>query len=109
MEVLMKKLFLAAALVAGGAFAVQVNVNDLAPDFDNTIADNGFWDTTGHLPVEVLEASSDTEGFASIDSMSTSSVAKEIAVFDSRETTEDESDGIAKFTSKPVGTVINLR
>jgi hypothetical protein len=53
----MKRFLLIAALVAGGAFAVQVN--DLAPDFDNTIADDGFWDTTGHLPVEVVEASSD--------------------------------------------------
>jgi hypothetical protein len=109
MEVLMKKLFLAAALVAGGAFAVQVNVNDLAPDFDNTIADNGFWDTTGHSQVIVEECSSDATGFASLDSLSSDFCTKAIAVFDSRETTEDESDGIAKFTSKPVGTVINLR
>jgi hypothetical protein len=43
MESLMKKLLLLAVFIAGGAFAVQLGVNDLAPDFDNTIADNGFW------------------------------------------------------------------
>jgi hypothetical protein len=57
----------------------------------------------------VDECSSDATGFASLDSLSSDFCTKAIAVFDSRETTEDESDGIAKFTSKPVGTVINLR
>lgn len=105
----MKRLFLTTALATAGAFAVQVDVNDLAPDFDNAVADNGFWDTTGHSPVTVDECSSDATGFASLDSLSSDSCAKAIAVFDSRETTESESDGIARFTSRPVGTVINLR
>ena len=105
----MKKLLLMAVLATGGAFAVQVNVNDLAPDFDNAIVDNGFWDTTGHSPLAVDECSSEATGFASLDSLSSDFCATAIDVFDSRETTEDESDGIAKFTSKPVGTVINLR
>ena len=95
--------------IAGGAFAVQLGVNDLAPDFDNNIADNGFWDTTGHTLVTVDECSSDATGFASLDSLSSDFCTKAIAVFDSRETTEDESDGIVRFTSRPVGTVINLR
>jgi hypothetical protein len=103
----MKRFLLIAALVAGGAFAVQVN--DLAPDFDNTIADDGFWDTTGHLPVEVVEASSDAEGFASLDSVIFGSGECAIALFDSRERTQGESAGLARFTSRPVGTVINLR
>ena len=105
----MKKLLLLAVFIAGGAFAVQLGVNDLAPDFDNNIADNGFWDTTGHTLVTVDECSSDATGFASLDSVSADACVKEIAVFDSRETTEDESDGIVRFTSRPVGTVINLR
>ena len=105
----MKKLLLLAVFIAGGAFAVQLGVNDLAPDFDNNIADNCFWDTTGHTLVTVDECSSDATGFASLDSLSSDSCTKDIAVFDSRETTEDESDGIVRFTSRPVGTVINLR
>ena len=105
----MKRLLLVVALVVSGAFAAQVNVNDLAPDFDSTIADDGFWDTTGHLPVEVSEASSDTEGFASLDSVIFGSGKCAIALFDSRERTQDESAGLARFTSRPVGTVINLR
>jgi hypothetical protein len=109
MESLMKKLLLLAVFIAGGAFAVQLGVNDLAPDFDNTIVDNGFWDTTEHSQVIVDECSSDATGFASLESVSADACVKEIAVFDSRETTEDESEGIARFTSKPVGTVINLR
>ena len=103
----MKKLMLMVVLGAGGAFAVQVN--DLAPDFDNTIADDGFWDTTGHLPVEVAEAASDTEMRSSLDSMTAGSGTGAIALFDSRETTRSESDGIARFSSRPVGTVINVR
>ena len=51
----MKKLLLLAVFIAGGAFAVQLGVNDLAPDFDNTIVDNGFWDTTEHSQVIVDE------------------------------------------------------
>lgn len=103
----MKKFLLMAVLVAGSVFAVQVN--DLAPDFDSTISDDGFWDTTGHLPVEVSEASSDAEVFASLDSMIFGLGECSIALFDSRERTQDESDGLDRFSSRPVGTVINLR
>jgi hypothetical protein len=103
----MKKLMLMAVLGAGGAFAVQVN--DLAPDFDNTIADDGFWDTTGHLPVEAAEAASDTAQSASLDSITAGSGSGAIALFDSRETTQSGSDGIAVFSSRPRGTVINVR
>ena len=103
----MKRLLLITALGAGAAFAVQVN--DLAPDFDNTITDNGFWDTTGHAPVEVAEAASAADAFASIDSVSSGSGGGAIAVFDSRETTSGESDGIAVFTSRPLGTIIKIR
>ena len=105
----MKKMLLLVVFLTSGAFAVQLGVNDLAPDFDNTIVDNGFWDTTEHSQVIVDECSSDAMGFASLESMSADCSVKVIAVFDSRETTEDESEGIARFTSKPVGTVINLR
>ena len=103
----MKKLLLMSVFGAGGLFAVQVN--DLAPDFDNAIADDGFWDTTGHLPVEVQEASSALAQFSSLDSMTSGSDYVAVALFDSRETTRNESEGIARFTSRPVGTVINLR
>ncbi|MBQ3097874.1 MAG: hypothetical protein IJC66_06920 [Kiritimatiellae bacterium] len=103
----MKKLLLMSVFGAGGLLAVQVN--DLAPDFDNAIVDDGFWDTTGHLPLEVTEAASDTAQLASLDSMTSGSGSGAIALFDSRETTWNESDGIARFTSRPVGTVINLR
>jgi hypothetical protein len=103
----MKKLVLATVFAAGGVFAVQVN--DLAPDFDNTVQDDGFWDTTGHALVEVAEGESDDTLFGSLDSVSCGLGSGSISVFDSREKTSGESDALLRFSSRPVGTIINLR
>ena len=98
----MKRFLLLFAFAAIGAFAVQMN--DLAPDFDNTISDDGFWDTTGHQYVTVVEASSDASVFGSLESLGGSTdEGSTRSVFDSRETTQDESDDVFMFTSMPVG------
>ena len=103
----MKTLLFAALFCAGGLFAVQVN--DLSPDFENTISDDGFWDTTGHSYVEVSIAESDGSEYDSIDSILLCKSDGLIAIFDSRETTSDESDALLRFTSRPMGTIINVR
>ena len=103
----MKKTFLIAALFTIGAFAVQVN--DLAPDYGNTIADDGFWDTTGHSYVVVAEASSDSSVYGAIETRVASAEGVTLQQFDSRETTKAESGGLANFSSMPVGSVISIR
>ena len=103
----MKTLLFAALFCAGGLFAVQVN--DLSPDFENNISDDGFWDTTGHPYVEVSIAESDRSEYDSIDSILLCKSDGLIAIFDSRETTSDESDALLRFTSRPMGTIINVR
>ena len=103
----MKMILFVAVLCVGGLFAVQVN--DLAPDFDNTISDDGFWDTTGHPYVEVTIAESDISEYDSIDSILSYKSDGLIAIFDSRENTSDESDTLLRFTSRPMGTIINVR
>lgn len=103
----MKKTFLIAALFTVGVFAVQVN--DLAPDFDKTIIDNGFWDTTDHLDVVVAEASSDSSVYDAIETRTSSAEGQALQTFDSRETTKSESEGLANFSSMPVGIIISFR
>lgn len=103
----MKKTFLIAALFTVGVFAVQVN--DLAPDFDNTITDNGFWDTTDHLDVVVAEASSDSSIYDAIETRTSSTDVHALQSFDSRETTKAESEGLANFSSMPAGIIISIR
>ena len=103
----MKRSLLIFAFAAVGAFAVQLN--DLAPDFDNTIPDDGFWDTTEHVGVEVASASSDTAVFDALDARVSTRADGVIALFDSRETTQDESSGLARFTSFPKGFMVDFR
>lgn len=103
----MMRIFLMAALAVVGAFAMEVN--DLSPDFDNTILDDGFWDTTGHQDVDVAVGCSDAARGA-LDSVTCGiGVGTTVSVFDSRETTRDESDDVVAFTSKPVGLNIIFR
>lgn len=103
----MKRILLVSVFAAVGAFAVQMN--DLAPDFDNTISDDGFWDTTEHVGVEVASASSDVAEFDALDARVSTCCSGAIALFDSRETTQDESSGLARFTSCPKGITIDFR
>lgn len=103
----MKRLLLATLFVAGAAIAAQVN--DLAPDFTNTIEDDGFWDTTGHLYVSVSEGSSDALTFGSLDSCGESSSSGSIALFDSREKTAERSPALPEFYSTKTGVVILVR
>lgn len=103
----MMRIFLMAALAVAGAFAMEVN--DLAPDFDNTILDDGFWDTTGHQNVVVAIGCSDA-AHGALDSVTCGiGVGAIVSVFDSREATRDESDDMVAFTSKPVGLNIIFR
>ena len=103
----MKRSLLVFAFAAVGAFAVQLN--DLAPDFDNTISDDGFWDTTEHVGVEVVSASSDTAVFDALDARASTCADGVIVLFDSRETTQDESSGLVRFTSYPRGFTVDFR
>jgi len=103
----MKKTFLIAALFTVGVFAVQVN--DLAPDYSNAIADDGFWDTTGHNYVVVAEASSDSSVYGAIETRVASVESVTLQQFDSRETTKAESGGLARFSSMPVGVIVSFR
>lgn len=103
----MKRFLFFVVFATIGAFAVQVN--DLAPDFDNTISDDGFWDTTGHQDVVVAEAASDTSIYAAIDSVTCGmGSGAMVAAFDSRETTQDEATTSFQFSSKPRGIVIDF-
>ena len=103
----MKRTFLIAVLLTVGVFAVQVN--DLAPDYSNAIADDGFWDTTGHSYVVVAEASSDSAVYDAIETRTSSADGYALQSFDSRETTKAESGGLANFSSMPVGIIISFR
>ena len=103
----MRKIIFAMAFAASGVFAGQVN--DLAPDFDNTIQDNGFWDTSEHPNVEVAECASDINKFNSLDSVICRLGFGSIAIFDSREKTLEESNALSQFSSWPVGMVIIVR
>ena len=103
----MKKIFLIAALLTVGVFAVQVN--DLAPDYGNAITDDGFWDTTGHSYVVVAEASSDPSVYGAIETRVASVESVTLQQFDSRETTTAESGGLARFSSMPVGVIVSFR
>ena len=103
----MKKTFLIAALFTVGVFAVQVN--DLAPDYSNAIADDGFWDTTGHSYVVVAEASSESSVYDAIETRNSSADGHALQSFDSRETTTAESEGLAKFSSMPTGVILSFR
>lgn len=104
---MMKKVFTLAVVCAGALAAAQLN--DLSPDFDNTIEGDGFWDTTGHEEVVVSEASSDPLDFCSIETRTSSSLGDALAVLDSRESTHGESTGLARFSSMPAGIIINVR
>ena len=103
----MKRLLLSSLFVAGAAIAAQVN--DLAPDFTNTIEDDGFWDTTGHLYVSVSEGSSDAQTFGSLDSCGESSASGSIALLDSREKTSWRSPTLPEFYSTKTGVAIIVR
>ena len=103
----MKKMFLIVAFFTVGVFAVQVN--DLAPDYSNATTDDGFWDTTGHNYVVVSEASSDPSVYGAIETRTSSSLGDALAALDSRESTQEESTGLARFSSMPAGIMINVR
>lgn len=103
----MKRTFLIAAFFTVGVFAVQIN--DLAPDFDNAMTDNGFWDTTDHLDVVVAEASSDSSIYGAIETRNSSADGHALQSFDSRETTTATSEGLANFSSMPAGIIISFR
>ena len=102
----MKRLFLSLPLLTGVAFAASVN--DLAPDFDNTIVDD-FWDTTGHQYVSVAEAASDAAVFDVLETRVSSSASGSVAEFDSREKTADRSPALPIFDSTKVGLLILVR
>ena len=103
----MKRTFLIAVLLTVGVFAVQVN--DLAPDYGNATTDDGFWDTTGHNYVVVAEASSDSFVYGAIETRTSSTDVHALQTFDSRETTKSESEGLANFSSMPVGIIVSFR